>query len=88
MAGEHETQLEDMDGEYYITMEHSMTKDHFISFVAWVANDRLMMVRMYPEQNAELRMPLPRRGTLYVCCSQHGLFCKKIDYRKPRQKQQ
>ncbi len=84
MAGEHMAQVDDMDDEYYITLEHDMTKEHFIPFMAWAAYDRVMLVRMYPEQNAELRMPLPRRGNLYICCNQHGLFCKKLDYRKPR----
>lgn len=74
----HQMVLEDMDGEYYITLSHSMTKEHFISFVAWASYDRVMLVRLYPEQNAELRMPLPRRGNLYVCCSKDGLFCYKI----------
>ena len=41
-----------------------------------------MLVQMYPEQNAELRMNLPRRGEVYVCCSQHGLFGSKVNFRK------
>ncbi len=78
MNDEHQIQIEDLDGEYYITLEHEMTKEHFVPFVAWAAYDRIMLVRMYPEQNAELRMPLLRRGTLYVYCSQHGLFSWKL----------
>ncbi len=78
MDDTHQLQLEDMDGEYYITLNHNMTKEHFIPFVAWASFDRVMLVRLYPEQDAELRMPLPRKGTLYVCCSRHGLFSRKI----------
>lgn len=78
MTGEHQVQLEEMDGEAYLTLAHPMEKGHFITFVAWSSYDRSMLVRLYPEQNAELRMPLPRRGTLYVCCSQHGLFRRNI----------
>lgn len=78
MTDEHQVQMEEVDGEDYLTLAHPMSKGHFITFVAWSSYDRNMLVRLYPEQNAELRMPLPRRGTLYVCCSQHGLFSKKI----------
>ena len=78
MTTEHQVQVEDVDGEQYLTLGHEMTKEHFIPFVAWAAYDRSMLVRLYPEQNAELRMPLPRRGTLYVCCSRHGLFSQKL----------
>ena len=78
----HQLTIEEMDDEYYITLAHPMTKEHYIAFVAWTAYDRTMLVQMYPEQNAELRMNLPRRGEVYVCCSQHGLFRSKVNFRK------
>ena len=75
MDDTHQLQLEDMDGEYYITLNHNMTKEHFIPFVAWASFDRVMLVRLYPEQGGELRIPQIRGGgKLYLCCSRDGLF--------------
>lgn len=78
----HLLKIEELDDTHYITLEHPMTKEHFIAFVAWTAYDRTMVVQLYPEQGAELRVQLPRRGEVYVCCSQHGLFCEKLNFRK------
>lgn len=82
MDEQHQLTIEEMEDEYYITLAHPMTKEHYIAFLAWTAYDRTMLVQMYPEQNAELRLNLPRRGEVYVCCSQHGLFRSKVNFRK------
>ena len=74
----HGITMEALDEDYFITFAHDMTKEHFIRFAAWVSYDRVMLVRMYPEQNAELHMYLPRRGDFYLCCSKDGLFRMKL----------
>jgi len=70
----HMPRLEKMDDEYCITFDHPMTKEHFIRFVAWMGYDRLLMIRLYPEQDALVRIPQARQGTLLIGCSQHGLL--------------
>ena len=64
-------------GEFAVCIDE-MEKDHFISFVAWASFDRVMIVRLYPEQNAELHMYLPLKGDLYVFCNKDGLFHRKL----------
>jgi desulfoferrodoxin (superoxide reductase-like protein) len=54
-----------------------MTKQHYISFVALVTSDRIQMVKLYPEGNAQTRLQLRGMGYLYYYCNQHGLFRKK-----------
>ncbi len=76
---EHSLQIEQIENDYYITFEHEMTKEHFISFVAYVMFDRVHLVKLYPEQNAELRIPIMRRGELYFYCSKHGLIKQGIN---------
>ncbi len=71
---EHELQLEMVEDETYITFSHPMEKGHYIRFIAWVGYDRVLLVRLYPEQGGELRIPQLRAGKLYACCSKHGLF--------------
>ena len=52
-----------------------MEKEHFLSFIAAVSWDRMLLVRLYPEQSGEVRLPAQRPGTkLYFYCTQHGLF--------------
>ena len=70
--------IENVEDEHFITVHHPMTKDHYISFVAHVTSDRLQMVKLYPEGNAETRLQLRGRGYIYYYCNQHGLFRKKL----------
>ena len=72
--GEHPITVEDVEDEHFITVHHPMTKEHFISFLAFVTCDRIQMVKFYPEGNAETRMQLRGRGQLYYYCNRHGLF--------------
>ena len=74
---DHAVTVENVEDEQFITIHHAMTKEHFISFVAFVTCDRLQLVKFYPEGNAETRMQLRGRGYLYYYCNRHGLFRKK-----------
>ena len=75
---DHSITIEDVEDEHFITVNHPMTKDHFISFIAFVTSNHLQMVKLYPEGNAETRMQLRGLGYLYYYCNRHGLYKKKI----------
>ena len=75
---DHGISIENVEDEHFITVRHPMTKQHFISFVAFVTTDRLQMVKFYPEGNAETRLQLRGMGSLYYYCNRHGLFKKKV----------
>ena len=75
---DHGITIENVEDEHFITVHHPMTKEHFISFLAFVTCDRIQMVKFYPEGNAETRMQLRGRGQLYYYCNRHGLFRKKV----------
>ncbi len=70
--------IEKVEDEHFISIPHPMTKQHFISFVAFVTSDRIQIVKFYPEGNAETRLQFRGRGHLYYYCNQHGLFKKKV----------
>ena len=70
----HKITVTDLDGEYYLQMNHPMTKDHYISFIAYVTSNRCEVVKMYPEQNMECRFQRKGHGLLYAYCNRHGLF--------------
>lgn len=75
---EHSVTIEPVEDEHFITVHHSMTKKHFISFMAYLTSDRVQFVKLYPEGNAETRFQLRGRGYLYIYCNKHGLMKKKI----------
>jgi len=79
--GVHTAVVEEADVEYYITFPHEMSKAHFISFVAYVTYDKVLLLKLYPEQAAAVRLPkilggrLSKHGSdLYYYCNQHGLW--------------
>lgn len=74
MDESHKITLERVEDELYLTMEHPMTKQHYISFLAYVASDRIQFIKLYPEGNPETRIPLRGHGILYCCCNRHGLY--------------
>ena len=76
--GDHSVTIENVEDEHFLTIHHPMTKQHFISFAAFVTCDRIQMVKFYPEGNAETRMQLRGIGTLYYYCNRHGLLKQKI----------
>ena len=75
---DHAITMEKVEDEQFITLSHPMTKEHFISFLAYVTSDRIQMVKLYPEGNAETRFQLRGMGYLYHYCNRHGLFRMKI----------
>ena len=71
---EHKITVEAVEDEYFVTIDHPMTKEHFITFIAYVTGDRCQFVKLYSEGNAETRLNLRGRGMLYICCNRHGLM--------------
>lgn len=72
----HEITVSEVEDDLYVTLQHEMTKAHFISFLACVSYDRVLFIKLYPEQTAEVRFPRMHGGDLYIYCSQHGLMKK------------
>ena len=75
---EHGLTVERVEDEHFVTVHHPMTKTHFISFIAFVTTDRVQLVKLYPEGNAETRLQLRGMGQLCWYCNQHGLFRKTV----------
>jgi len=74
----HSFEVERIENDYYVTMHHTMTKSHYISFFAYITSDRVQIVKLYPEQNPEARFFIYGKGILYAYCNQHGLFKTKL----------
>ncbi len=74
---EHPIRAEIVEDEYYVTVDHPMTKTHYISFLAAVSDQRVQFVKLYPEGGAEARFKMDRVTKLYAYCNRHGLFWAK-----------
>lgn len=69
--------VETVEDDYYVTFAHEMTKEHYIIFVAYVSWDRMILVRLYPEQGGEVRMPRINGGKFYFGCNKHGVWVQE-----------
>lgn len=74
---DHEIRLQVVEDEYYVTLDHPMTREHHISFLAAVSDQRLQLVKLYPEGAAEARFPMERVNALFAFCNRHGLYGMK-----------
>lgn len=63
----------EMDTDYYISFDHPMEKEHYILFAACVDSDKVLLNRLYPEQDSALRIPMSFRGKLYLYCVKDGM---------------
>ena len=73
----HEMIVERVEDAYFVRIEHEMTKQHYISFIAAISSDRIQMVKLYPEGNAEARFKLNGVKEIFFYCNKDGLFCVK-----------
>ena len=74
----HGITIDPVEDEHFFTVRHPMTKEHFISFLAFITCDRVQLVKLYPEGEAQTRLHLRGRGELYWYCNRHGLFRKRV----------
>jgi len=79
---EHQLQVELVEDEWFVSMDHPMTKTHYISFLAVASEDRLQMVKLYPEGNAQARFKIGGMRYIYAYCNRDGLFRGRINVRK------
>ena len=66
--------IEKVEDEYYVRIEHDMTKQHYISFIAGLTSDKVQMVKLYPEGNAEARLKINGVKKILFYCNRDGLF--------------
>ena len=74
MDKEHLIKLEEVEDEYYVTVDHPMTKMHYISFLAALSDQMIQLVKLYPEGGADTRFKINRVERIYAYCNRHGLF--------------
>ena len=76
----HKISIEKVEDEYYVRIEHEMTKEHYISFVAALGSDKIQMIKLYPEGNAEARVKINGMRKLLFYCNRDGLFAVDVKH--------
>lgn len=75
---DHALSMEPVDGELFLTTRHPMEKGHSISFVALLTGDGMILKKLYPEWDLQVRLPAASHGKLLWYCTRHGLFYQNI----------
>ena len=70
--------IERVDNEYYVRIEHDMTKEHFISFVAAASSNEMQIIKLYPEGNAECYFKIRGVKKIFFYCNRDGLFSMNV----------
>ena len=75
---EHRIEVRRVEDEYLVTVDHPMTKGHYVSFLAAVSDGSVQLAKLYPEGPAQARFRIDGVRRVYACCNRHGLFETKI----------
>jgi len=70
--------IEKLENEYYVSINHSMSKDDYISFVCAVGSDGMQIKKLYPEQSCETYFRIVGVKYIYYYSNKRGLFYKSI----------
>ena len=76
---QHKIFIEKVEDEYYVRIEHDMTKKHYISFVAALSSDKIQMIKLYPEGNPEARFKINGVKKIFFYCNKDGLFSLEVN---------
>ena len=74
----HSLKAERAEDEIYVCADHPMTKEHSITFIAYMTPDDCEIKALYPEGGAEARFFFRGSGWLYAYCNRHGLYRQKV----------
>ena len=77
---QHKIFIEKAEDEYYVRVQHEMTKTHYISFIAAVSSERIQLVKRYPEEEAEAGFKMQGVHKIFFFCNKDGVF--SLDVKK------
>ena len=71
---QHKITIQNVEDEFFVTLDHPMTKTHHISWISCVGPDSVEIKKLYPEQNPQARFSHRGHSQFFVYCNNHGLF--------------
>lgn len=70
--------VEAVEDEWFITSDHPMEKENYISFVAYASGAKLEIHKQYPEWNLQIRVPRRGHGMLIWYAADCGLMYQLV----------
>ncbi|MBQ4382657.1 MAG: helix-turn-helix domain-containing protein [Oscillospiraceae bacterium] len=71
---DHRVSVELSEDEYLVTIDHEMSRTHYISFIMAAGDDGIELKKLYPEWDAQARFKRGGACLLWYYCNRHGLF--------------
>ena len=65
--------------EIIVNVPHVMEKEHYISWIALVSENKKIMISLYPEQDNTVHFPYIKGATIYSYCNKHGLWSTDVE---------
>lgn len=60
-------------------VEHPMTSEHYIMFIAQVAGGTVNIVKLNPSDKPTATFPYIENATIYAYCNLHGLWSSEVE---------
>lgn len=79
---DHRINIDEVEDEFYVSVDHPMAKGHYISFIFAMTDLGSQFIKLYPEGNAEARFKMNRVRYIYAFCNRHGLFRVNVSGRR------
>ena len=70
----HRISIERIEDEYFVSIDHSMTKEHYISIIAALSSDDIQLIKLYPEGKCEARFKIRGVRKIIFYCNRDGLY--------------
>ena len=74
----HPVSVRRVEDEICVSVDHAMTKQHYLTFMAYMTMDHCEIRTLYPEGSGEARFFYRGNGWALICCNQHGLYRVKV----------
>lgn len=75
----HKIVIDTIDDELYVHIDkHPMSKEDYISFICYITSDKINLIKLYPEQNCEVRFHNLGHGIIYIYSNLHGLCYREV----------
>lgn len=74
----HDVKIETVEDEYYVSVDHEMTKEHSLSFFAAVYDDGIQIAKLYQEGNAEARFKISGCGNSIFIVTDMDCFRRSV----------
>ena len=71
---EHIISVQTIEDEYFVTINHPMTKEHYISFIAAISDQGIQLIKLYSEGPAQARLKIAGVRKIFAYCNLHVLF--------------